>query len=179
MHVKDTTPPPIQIDGWEMDRRYTANDTLTIKGKTKAEAALIAVGEKQTVQADGSFSFNVAVAKPETQVKIISTDKSGNSSVRTLSIVPMEIEKLFNFKWGSRATEATVYLQGESIEAHGTAYPGVKIDATLGEQQISVQTNSQGDWAISIKAKKGETLRLRFDSIYDGKTIGTKTWKVE
>jgi hypothetical protein len=44
---------------------------------------------------------------------------------------------------------------------------------------VSVQTNSQGDWAISIKAIKGETLRIIFDSIYDGKTIGTKTWKVE
>ena len=179
MHVKDTTPPPIQIDGWEMDRKYTANDTLTIKGKTKAEATLIAGGGKHTVQADGSFSFKVAVAKPETQVKIISTDKSGNSSVRTLSIVPMEIEKLFNIKWSVKATETSVYSQGESIEAHGTAYPGIMVDAALGEQHMSVQTNSQGDWAISMKAVKGETLRIRFDSIYDGKTIGTKTWKVE
>jgi hypothetical protein len=179
MHVKDTTPPPIQIDGWDMDRKYTANDTVTIKGKTKAEATLTANDEKQTVQADGSFSFMTAIARPETHVKIISTDKSGNSSVRTLSIVPMEKEKLFNITWGGRATETTVYSPGESVEAHGNAYPGVKVTALLGDQHVSVQTNSQGDWAISIKAIKGETLRIIFDSISDGKTIGIKTWKVE
>jgi hypothetical protein len=179
MHVKDTTPPPIQIDGWDMDRKYTANDTVTIKGKTKAEATLTANDEKQTVQADGSFSFMTAIARPETHVKIISTDKSGNSSVRTLSIVPMEKEKLFNITWGGRATETTVYSPGESVEAHGNAYPGVKVTASLGDQRMSVQTNSQGDWAISLKVIKGETLRITFDSIYDGKTIGTKTWKVE
>ena len=179
MHVKDTTPPPIQINGWDMDRKYTANDTVTIKGKTKAEATLTANDEKQMVQSDGSFSFMTAIGRPETHVKIISTDKSGNSSIRTLSIVSMDKEKIFNIHWGGRATETTVYSPGESVEAHGNAYPGVKVTASLGDQRMSVQTNSQGDWAISIKAIKGETLRIIFDSIYDGKTIGTKTWKVE
>jgi hypothetical protein len=179
IRAKDTQPPPIQIDGWEIDRKYTANNTLSITGKTKAETALTAGGEKQTVQADGSFSFRVAVARPETQVKIIATDQYGNSSERTLSIVPMETEKLFDISWNGSATETTVYSLGESVEAHGNAYPGIKVTATLGEQQITVQTNSQGDWAISLKVIKGETLRIIFDSIYDGKTIGTKTWKVE
>jgi hypothetical protein len=179
IRAKDTQPPPIQIDGWEIDRKYTANNTMTITGKTKAETALTAGGEKQTVQADGSFSFHVAVARPETQVKIIATDQYGNSSERTLSIVPMETEKLFDISWNGSATETTVYSLGESVEAHGNAYPGIKVTATLGEQQITVQTNSQGDWAISLKVIKGETLRIIFDSIYDGKTIGTKTWKVE
>lgn len=179
IRVKDTQPPPIQIDGWEMDRKYTANDRITIKGRTKADAVLIAGGEKQTVQTNGSFSFQVAVARPETQVKIVVTDQSGNSSTRTLSIVPMNLEKLFTIHWNGRATETTLYTQGEFIEAHGNAYPGVRVSAILGEQQVSVQSNSQGDWAISLKATKGETLRITFDSITDGKTIGTKTWKVE
>ena len=179
IRVKDTQPPLIQIDGWEMDRKYTANDRITIKGRTKADAVLIAGGEKQTVQENGSFSFQVAVARPETQVKIVVTDQSGNSSIRTLSIVPMDLEKLFTIHWNGRATETTLYTQGESIEAHGNAYPGVRVSAILGEQQVSVQSNSQGDWAISLKATKGETLRITFDSITDGKTIGTKTWKVE
>jgi FecR protein len=179
IRVKDTQPPPIQIDGWEMDRKYTANDRITINGRTKADAVLIAGGEKQTVQSNGSFSFQVAVARPETQVKIVVTDQSGNSSTRTLSIIPMDTEKLFTIHWNGRTTETTLYTQGEFIEAHGNAYPGVRISAILGEQQVSVHSNSQGDWAISLKATKGETLRITFDSITDGKTIGTKTWKVE
>ena len=36
IRAKDTQPPPIQIDGWEIDRKYTANNTMTITGKTKA-----------------------------------------------------------------------------------------------------------------------------------------------
>jgi hypothetical protein len=179
MRVKDTQPPPIQIDGWETDRKYTANETLTIKGKTKANAVLSAGGEKKTVQPDGSFSFQVTVARPETQVKIVATDQSGNSSERTLSLVPMEKEKLFHISWNGRSTETTVYAQGEFLEAHGNAYPGVKVNATCADHQVNVQTNSQGDWAISLKVKKGETLGITFESIYDGKTIGTKTWNVE
>jgi hypothetical protein len=179
IHVKDTQPPPIQIDGWEMDRKYTANDALTIRGKTKAEATLLVDEKKQIVKPDGSFSFLVNVVRPETHVKILAADLSGNTSVRTLSIVPMDMEKLFRINWSGMVTDTTVSSQGESIEAHGNAYPGVQVTATLGAQHTSVQTNSQGDWAFSMKVIKGELLQITFDSIYDGKTIGTKTWRVE
>jgi hypothetical protein len=179
IHVKDTQPPAIQIDGWDMDRKYTVNDTLTIKGKTKAGATLTANGENQNVEGDGSFSFYVAVARPETHVKIVAIDQSGNSSERTLSIVPMDPEKIFNINWNGSAIETTVYLQGESVEAHGNAYPGIEVSASAGTQYVHVQTNSQGDWAVSLKAVKGETLQITFDSIYDEKSIGTKTWKIE
>jgi hypothetical protein len=179
MRVKDTQPPPIQIDGWEMDRKYTANDTLTIKGKTKADATLTIDGNKRSIQSDGSFSFRVPVIHPETQLKIIVIDQSGNMTTRKLSIVPMETEKLFQIQWHDRTDETTVYPQGESVEMHGSAYPGVRVTATLGEQHMSVQTNSQGDWAISVKAIKGNILKLTFDSIDDGKNIGSKAWKVE
>ena len=179
IRVKDTQPPPIQIDGWEMDRKYTVNDALTIRGKTKAEATLMVDEKKQIVKPDGSFSFLVNVVRPETQVKIVATDLSGNTSVRTLSIVPMDREKLFHINWSGKVTDTTVSSHGESIEAHGTAYPGVQVTAALGPQRVSVQTNSQGDWAISMKVIKGELLQITFDSIYDGKTIGTKTWRVE
>ena len=179
MRVKDTQPPSIQIDGWDMDRKYTANDTLTIKGMTKAEATLTADGKKQSLQSDGSFCFSIPVVHPETKVNIVVTDQSGNMTARKLSIVPMETEKLFRIQWHDRNDEATVYPQGESIEAQGTAYPGVKVTAALGGKHMSVQTNSQGDWAISVKAIKGDTLKLTFESIDDGKIIGSKTWKIE
>jgi hypothetical protein len=179
MRVKDAQPPPIQIDGWDTDRKYTANDTVTIKGKTKANATLIASGEKKTVQADGEFSFQISITRPETQVKITAIDQSGNSSERTLSIIPMEKEKVFNITWNGRATETAVTSQGETLEAHGNAYPGVQVSAMLGDQNTHVQTNSQGDWAISLKSIKGEMLRITFESIFDRKIIGTKTWKVE
>jgi hypothetical protein len=179
IRVKDTQPPPIQIHGWDMDRKYTSLEELTIKGKTKAEAAMTVDGKVQPVQTDGSFSFRVPVTQPETQVKIIVTDQSGNKSTRTLSIVPMETEKLFRIQWDDRVDNDTIFLQGETIEGHGNAYPGVKVTAMLDGQYASVQTNSQGDWAISLKAVKGSSLQLTFDAIEDGKTIGTKVWKIE
>ena len=179
MRVKDTQPPPIQIDGWEMDRKYTANDTLTIRGMTKAEATLERDGKKISIHSDGSFSFRVPVTSPETQLKIVATDQSGNRTTRKLSIVPMESEKLFRIQWHDKTNETAVYPQGESIEAHGTAYPGVRVSATSGEQHMSVQTSSQGDWAISVKAVKGDLLKLTFESMDDEKIIGSKTWKVE
>ena len=179
IRLKDTQPPPIQIIGWDIDRKYTANDAMTIKGKTKSEATLTVNGKDQEVQNDGSFSFRVAIAKPETQVKIVATDQSGNMGTRILSIIPMEEEKLYRIQWDGRADETNIFPRGETIEAHGNAYPGVKITAFCGDQNRIVQTNSQGDWAISIKASKGSTLKLVFESIDDKKTIGTKSWMVQ
>ena len=40
IHVKDTQPPPIQIDGWEMDRKYTANDTADDHWKNKSRSSI-------------------------------------------------------------------------------------------------------------------------------------------
>jgi phosphatidate phosphatase APP1 len=91
----------------------------------------------------------------------------------------MDIEKLFRIQWNEQIDERSIYTKGETIEAHGNAYPGVKITATLADQRVSVQTNSQGDWAISLKALKGGSLQLTFESLEDGKTIVTRTWKVE
>jgi len=179
LRVKDTQPPRIQIEGWEMDRKYTANDTLTVKGKTKAEALCTVNGKKETIHSDGSFFFRVPVKHPETTLEIIVTDQSGNRTIRKLSLVAMEAEKLFRIQWHDRADDMTVYPQGESIEAHGTAYPGVRVNASLRDQHISVRTNSQGDWALSIKAAKGEALQLTFESLEDEKVIGSRSWKVE
>jgi hypothetical protein len=58
-------------------------------------------------------------------------------------------------------------------------YPGIRATAMFIRQHISVQTNSQDDWAISIRAIKGDALKLIFDSIDDEKIIGSKTWKIE
>ena len=179
IRVKDTQPPPIQIQGWDIDRKYTSREELTIQGKTKAEALMTVDGKTHPVNTDGSFLLRVPVNKPETQVKIIVTDQSGNQSTRTLSIIPMDIEKLFRIQWNEQIDERSIYTKGETIEAHGNAYPGVKITATLADQRVSVQTNSQGDWAISLKALKGGSLQLTFESLEDGKTIVTRTWKVE
>ncbi len=179
IRVKDTQPPPIQLDGWDIDRKYTTKESLTIKGRTKSDALLTIDGVKVDVLKDGSFSFKTILTKREKLLKIVATDQSGNTITRTLSIVPIDAEKVFNIQWNEKVDDTTIYAVAEFIEARGNAYPDIKVTASIGNERMVVQTNSQGDWAISIKAIKGDNLRLTFDSITDEKTIGTKVWKVK
>ena len=179
LRVKEMQPPAIQIEGWDLDRKYSMLDAVVIHGKTKPDAAVTVDGKPHKVDADGTFTLHVAVSKPETRVNIAVTDQSGNKNSRTLSIVPMDPAKVFNIAWNCRVDGDTLQTQGETVDAHGTAYPGIKITVAYGDQQTVVRTSPQGDWAVSLKVLKGASLQLTFDAVDDQKTIGTKSWIVQ
>jgi FecR protein len=179
LRVKDTQPPAIYIDGWDLDRKYTMLDLIIIHGKTKPDAVITVDGMPHSIESDGTFVLRTAVTKPETRVNIAVTDQSGNKSTRILSIVPIDAEKVFRIVWNCRVNNDTLVAQGETIDAHGTAYPGIKVTAIYDGQQTNVRTSPQGDWAVSLKTVKGKPLQLIFDAVDDQKTIGTKSWFVK
>jgi hypothetical protein len=179
LRVKDTQPPAIHIDGWDLDRKYTMLDVIVIHGKTKPDAVITVDGKPHSVESDGAFVIRAVVTKPETRVNIAVTDQSGNKSARVLSIVPMDAEKVFHIAWNCHVNSDTLVAQGETIDAHGTAYPGIKVTAMYDDQQTNVRTSPQGDWAISLKVVKRKSLQLIFDAVDDQKTIGTKSWIVK
>ncbi len=179
MRVEDKLPPPIYIDGWDTDRRYTALPKITVKGTTEADASLRINGKETVLDANGAFSITVAVEKVEKQLNLKSTDRSGNSRQRILSIVQIDTNRVTNIDWNCPVEGFILTPTSEEISAHGTAYPSMKIHVTHGQQTSVVQTDSQGNWAISVKRITGAQLMLVFESISDNIIVVTKTYQVE
>ncbi len=179
LRVEDKLPPAIYIDGWDTDRRYTALPRITVKGTTEADASLLVNARSLALDANGAFSITVAVEKFEKQLDLKSTDRSGNSRERILSIVQIDTNRVATIDWNCPVEGSILTPTSEEISAHGTAYPSMKITVTHGEQTSTVQTDSQGNWAISVKRVKGNQMTLVFESISDNIIVVTKSYQVE
>ncbi len=179
LRVEDKLPPPIYVDGWDTDRRYSALPRITVKGTTEADASLFINGKPSTLDANGAFSITIAVEKVEKQLNLKSTDRSGNSRERILSIVQIDTNRVAQIDWNCPVDGLTLVPTTGEISAYGIAYPSMKIKVTHGEQTSVAQTDSQGNWAVSVKRIRGTQLTLVFESISDNIIVVTKTYQVE
>jgi len=178
IRTENTPRPPILIEGWNTDLRYTVLDETTIRGRTRTDVALTINGKSIELDPSGVFSYTVRPHKPETLLDIVARDKSGNVSRRILSVIPMDSSKVFKVDWNCPIIGGEVCATGPTIEARGTAYPGVRVIAEMDDQTVTALTSSRGIWAMSLKPAKGKLLRLTFESIDDARPIGSKIWKV-
>jgi len=180
IRTQNTLPPPIQIDGWDTDLRYTVLEELTIHGRTRSDVRITINGKSIKLDRAGAFSYDEHVQKPETDVNIMAQDGSGKTSRRTLSIVSMDTAKVFQINWNCAVNGDELRPTFLTLEAQGIAYPHVRVIAELGDQKVVASTSPQGNWAVSLKPVKGSILRLTFESINDDdRSIGSKTWKVQ
>ncbi|MEW6060903.1 MAG: FecR domain-containing protein [Bacteroidota bacterium] len=179
VRVEDTVPPPLYVYGWETDRKYTILTSVTVSGTTEPDAQLTVDGTKHPVNSKGEFSFKIPVGKTEQRIKLQTVDRSGNVRERTLSVVPMDSNKVTHIEWNCQSDGVTLFPTTNEISGRGVSYPGVKITATLGEQTTSVQTDSQGNWAISVRKISGGTLTLIFESLSDNTIIAKRTLQVQ
>jgi hypothetical protein len=176
---RSALPPPIQIDGWDTNMRYTVLEEMTIRGRTRTDVKLSINGKSINLDGAGSFSYVARIQEPGTSLNILAEDQSGKTSRRALAIVLMDTAKVFQIDWNCPVSGDELNATGGTLEARGTAYPQVRITGELGDQKITAPTSPQGDWAISFKPVKGGVLRLTFESINDERPIGSKTWKVQ
>jgi hypothetical protein len=179
MRVEDKLPPAIYVNGWETDRRYTALSALTITGSTEADAAFTVNGKTTALDRNGLFTLTVGVDQSEKQLTLRSTDRSGNARERLLSVVPIDTLRASAADWNCTVDGNVLRPATAEISAHGTAYPSMKVTVTHGEQSTTVQTDSQGNWAVSVRHQKGTQLTLVFESISDNIVVATKTYRVE
>ncbi|MFZ4621431.1 MAG: FecR family protein [Bacteroidota bacterium] len=179
LRVEDKLPPAIYVEGWDTDRRYTALARMIIKGSTEADATFMVNGKVSPLDANGAFSLIVSTDQAEKQVTLRSTDRSGNSRERLLSIVPIDTNRVAKIEFNCPTDGTTILPVTSEISAHGTAYPSMKITVRHGEQTSVVQTDSQGNWAVSLKQLKGTQLTVVFESISDNIVVISRTYQVE
>jgi hypothetical protein len=176
---RDTQPPPIYLDGWENDTRYTMLRLIQVKGQTESDASLTQNDHPVIVGAQGAFSFTVKSEQPETRVVLKATDQSGNTLQRILHIIPMDTLHVASISWNCMVRGDTLTAASDRINGSGTAYPHVKVIAVVGGERSEVQTNTSGQWAVSVKAVKGTFLIMSFESLDDGVPILQKSFWIE
>ena len=179
LRVEDKLPPAIYVHGWETNRRYTALPHITITGNTEADAELTANGKTAPLDPNGAFSLNITVEQTEKQIILRSTDRSGNTRERLLSIVQIDTNRVTAIEWNCPVDGAALSPTSDEISAKGTAYPSMRISVMHGDQRSAVHTDSQGNWAVSIKQIKGALFTLVFESISDNITVSTKNYQVK
>ncbi len=179
LRVEDKLPPAIYVEGWDTDRRYTALSQLIIKGTTEADASFMVNGKTTPLEANGAFSLIISAEQAEKQVTLKSTDRSGNSRERLLSIVPIDTNRVAKIEWNCPVDGSTLQPTTSEISAHGTAYPSMRITVKHGVQTSVVQTDSQGNWAVSLKQTRGSQLTVVFESISDNIVVISRMYQVE
>jgi hypothetical protein len=175
----DTMPPPIYIDSWETDRKYTTLSSLVITGTTEADAVLIIDGKRTQLSPDGKFSFTVQVTTEDRQFRFAATDRAGNTRARILSVVLMDTLRVGKITWDCPVSGSTLIPAGTELSASGTAYPRVRVTVAHAGQTMTILTDSQGRWAVSLKAQNNTLLVITFKSLDDKKIILSKNYQVQ
>lgn len=178
IRVEDKIPPPIYITGWDTDRRYSALSTITVSGNTEPNAKLTMNDKELNVEKNGSFTFTIPIEQREKQVTLKATDYSGNTRERTLSVVPIDTNRVKSFDWNCPVEENILSPKNDDLAARGTAYPSMKVTVHHGTQILIVQTDSQGNWAISLKRISGAPLEITFESLTDTIVVLKKIYQV-
>ena len=88
--IKDDTPPELSIS--EPQNGAVVHDSLvTVKGKASDEGAgldsVFVKGNIVVLHKDGSFSTSVALQKGENTITIVATDKAGNKTTKTITVI--------------------------------------------------------------------------------------------
>jgi hypothetical protein len=179
VRIEDTQPPPIHVNGWETDRKYTILPTVVVSGTTEPDAIVSIDGKQQAVRPDGSFSFEINTGNVEKQIRLTAVDRSGNTRKRILSVVPMDTNVVTRIDWNGVVNGTTVTPSSNEISGRGTSYPSISITVTHGDQTSVVRTDSQGNWAFSLRRIPDRPITLVFESLTDSTIITTRILQVE
>lgn len=178
VRVEDTQPPPLTIEGWEYDTAYTVHTTVSLRGATESQATLTINGTPVPLDRTGVFTYTVSVQKPETKLILVATDLSGNTTRRTLTIVPIDTVRLFQVRWSCPEERGVLHSGGKEIEVHGVAYPSMRVRAVYGSQSHAVFTNTRGEWALVLTPGVGETVTILFELVTESVSVASRTWEV-
>jgi hypothetical protein len=175
---EDNKPPAIFVYGLGRDVNFTLSEGLQIIGFTEPDAELSANESKIEVSASGRFVYNVHDLEGDQTVTLTSVDGSGNKTEKSIRIVRLTEDNLFNFDLsGGTKTGSRINVNQSSVTLSATAYPGLMVVINNNGTERSVQTDSRGRWGMTMNMQEGE-LSITFKDIQSGSTYLTKSFTV-
>lgn len=160
--VEDKTPPSLAIN-------QVTDKSTKVTGKTEANATtkLYVNGKLQQTKAanaNGSYTFTIKKQKAGTKIKIIVSDKAGNVSSKTITVVDRTPPSLTI----NQITDKSTKINGKT-EAKAT----VKLYVN-GKLQQTKTANTKGSYTFTIKKPKAGS-KIKVTAADQAKNITAKT----
>ena len=175
---EDNQPPPAFVDNLNGSILFTLTPNVTITGVTQPDAHVLINNNPVPVQSSGRFSHEMKNLTADQNVSVVATDDSGNNTVRSVRVVYLTPEILFNFALSGARGRDTIVIDRPSVTLSSRAYPGLEVVINNTGTTRRVQTDSQGRWGITMNMQQGE-LSVTFKDIRTGETYLTKSFTVQ
>jgi hypothetical protein len=178
IRTEDKVPPPIFIDEMSNELLFAVNNTIIINGATEPEARFMINGNRIPVQATGRFSYQTKVNGDETSLQLSSTDPSGNTTRKSIRVVNLTEERVFNFKLRSASGNNLSSIRSGSTTFSGNLYPGLQVILRNNTSTRSVKTDFNGNWAVTLSLDPGD-LEIEFKNAVTGESYFSNSYSVE
>jgi hypothetical protein len=174
----DNKPPPLFIDNTSNDLLFTLDNTIDVSGVTEPNARLKIDDEWVRITGSGQFSVQRTELKYDQTLTLSSVDNSGNETTKTLRIIKLTENVLFDLNIQGASGENPIKASQKEITISGNAYPALEVQIGLMDIQKSIKTDSRGRWGATIPAKSGN-LTIIFKNAYSGQIYISKLLTIE
>ncbi|WP_103665819.1 hypothetical protein [Gracilimonas amylolytica] len=174
----DKVPPPIFIDNLNNDLLFAVNGQLDVEGATEPEARLTLNNERISVQSTGRFSYQTQINDKEKTFDLKATDPSGNTTQRSLRVVNMTKERVFDIRVRSASGSDLTPIRSGSTTFSGNLYPGIEVVLSNNTSERSVKTDFNGNWAVTLTLETGD-LEISFKDSRTGEIYFSNSYSVQ
>ncbi len=174
----DNQPPAIFIDDLAGSILFTLDNSVLIKGVTEPDAVLMVDGKRIPIQISGKFIYQAQNISADQNIRLTSTDGSGNVTEKSIRLVRLTEEVLFNFSLSGASGTDVIRVNRPSVTVSSKAYPGLEVIIMNEDNTRRVQTDSQGRWGITMNMQEGK-LSVTFKDIRSGVSYLTKSFTVQ
>ena len=174
----DKVPPPIFIDNLNNDLLFAVNGQLDVEGATEPEARLTLNNERISVQSTGRFSYQSQINDKEKTFDLTATDPSGNTTQRSLRVVNLTKEGVFDIRVKSASGSDLSSIRSGSTTFSGNLYPGIEVVFSNNTSERSVKTDFNGNWAVTLSLEPGD-LEISFKDSRTGEIYFSNSYSVQ
>jgi hypothetical protein len=175
---EDNQPPPLYLSGVTGGLLFTLASETEITGTTELDAEIRVGGQKAEQEANGSFRYPVQTNPVDQQIRVESSDDSGNKTTKTVRLVRLTSEVLFNLNVQGAILGENLRIQKNPVTISGFAYPSLEVEIVNRDIVQSVKTDSRGRWGITLPLS-GEELTIRFRNAHTGIEYASETYTIQ
>lgn len=174
----DNQPPAIFIDNLVNNILFTLEGSIILQGVTEPDASLMIDNKRIPVQVSGQFMYQAQQLDNDQTLVFTSTDGSGNETTKSVRVVRLTEDILFNFSLSGASGTEIIKTNRPSVTISSNAYPGLEVVIINEGSTRRVQTDSQGRWGITMNMQEGK-LSVTFRDSRSAVSYLTKSFTVE
>jgi hypothetical protein len=180
LRTQDVIPPAVILDNGNPQQIYTSFSRIRLTGFTEPGSRFLVNDLPITLSEDGRFQADILLPEERNVVRISSTDRAGNTTNDTRTVVKMSESRLFDLRWSVPISGETL-SRAARIAVEGTAYEPVSVSITTSSSATyTARTGTTGRWALEfpVSAQDREII-LTFTDRTTNQILFTRTYKLD